>query len=444
MSKTFHTLMATVVAILFPMIAAAQRAPLDDDEPSCVETGTCSQECIEQCLGRLPACVTPFDANADTCAGIPACSSMTPTDVEILRRVCEACHEGGRACEASQTLAKDYAAVVKSIGQFFLPPSTPPPIARPPVARKDQAAWKMSTPPKPVPVAKAQVPDGSNELALVELKSRLEILQRDVDALKDAAKDRPQGQQGIDADALTDAVTRRIKRMLEHLLARPSVPQDVRAAMAPVIEDIDRRLANLELADETLHGGLSRRIDNDEHRLAKLENRVSGIFGLGLNVAANLHILAPYDNPIWGVWPEFFWLPEVTDGLRLELGSGIGYGGKSAEGEPLHVVPLMVGLMPEVADGFHLGFGFQGEWRIDPSEHLSTSSYGGYLEPKYCPGGGSSDNDAPLDTPPHFFCFGARAALEATIFQNPDPENRNTYTMPDGSFSLVLGYAFLP
>jgi hypothetical protein len=260
--------------------------------------------------------------------------------------------------------------------------------------------------------------------------------------------------EGVDPDALAAKIAEKLKG----LLAQPSVPAEVKAATELTVKDLDRALTAHELGDAKQFGTQSQRMDKQDDRLEDLENRVSSLLGFELNVLANIHALTPYDNAIWGVWPEFFWLPEVADGWRLELGSGIGYAGSpDPEDDPLHVVPLTVGVMPRVTDGFHLGFGFQGEWRIDPSEHLRYSSYGGYLEPKICPGGGdepSEGSDLPMKTPPHFFCFGARLALEATIFQHPfyadpaeaalHPDMGETYTLPDGSFSFFVGYAFLP
>lgn len=292
-------------------------------------------------------------------------------------------------------------------------------------------------------------------------KKEIEKLQADLVAIEKRADSKGQGH--------GKKLQEELKRINERLTALEAALKKPSAAGAPQRNDLTPE--ELKLSIDALRGILDAQTEvtkalsnRDTHQdqvdaehaeaIEDLKDRVSSVFGLAVNVAANVHALAPYDHVIWGVMPELFWLPEVVDGLRLELGGGYGYAGK-LDDENLRVGTVMIGVLPKIYDGFDLGLGVIGEWRTDPSEHTKYASYGGYVEPKYCPGGDTSadSSEYPMQTPPHYFCFGGRMALEATIFQHPipplaelplHPDAGETYTRLDGSFSLFVGYAFLP
>lgn len=175
----------------------------------------------------------------------------------------------------------------------------------------------------------------------------------------------------------------------------------------------------------------SSRMSNIDERIADLEAGSS--FGVQFGANAGLHVLRPYERVLWNAGGELTLLPAVSQYWRFLIGAGFGSAGKNSFDQYLMFADAMLGAQPRLARDIHLAFGAITEQRF--SSALDYSSYGAFLEPKFCP-----TNKKSLEA--HHFCFGFRAAGEATIFANPDTGTR--YVRPDLSLAATVVYAYLP
>jgi hypothetical protein len=192
------------------------------------------------------------------------------------------------------------------------------------------------------------------------------------------------------------------------------------------VEELKQDVADVA----SVQAGQSARLDENDRRLAELG---SSPFGLQIGINGGGHFLVPYGTPLWDVGPELELLFRMTDGWRVLLGGGAGYGGKNSQGNGMVNIEALVGIQPAVTDLFHFAIGAVTEQRLASS--LQFSSYGGFVEPKLCPGNGGA-------LKPHRFCFGLRLIAGATRFKGP--ETGKVFTQIDGSAGLNIGYAFMP
>ena len=432
----------------------------EDQVTHCATPEDCTKECLEKCGTRLVICASEPTDVMKVCGTIPACAVMAQLSVDTINMTCDRCRAGDRNCTGGNGTAGQ-SSVNSALLESLLPWLTLPP---PPAPAPKPAPAPA---PAPTPLSKEQlckqqvgIMVGTACWTLAHAKQEIGKLQSDLDALTKRVDGQGKGQGHPSKDEL-----KKINERLNALEAAAKksgtapgavpgasqrldlTPEELQRRIDGLQSELDKQMKVTEGQSNHL-GEVDRQQAQDRKDIEELQHRISGIFGFELNAAIGIHALRPYDNTIWGVMPELFWLPEFADGWRLELGGGYGYAGQ-LDGEALRIGTVMIGMMPRIGDVFHLGFGVTGEWRTDPSEHTKYASYGAYIEPKLCPDNDLADAQT---TPPHYFCIGVRGALEATGFQHPivapgdppGPHNGEVYWRPDANFEFYLGYAFLP
>ena len=157
------------------------------------------------------------------------------------------------------------------------------------------------------------------------------------------------------------------------------------------------------------------RLEDNDRRFAKWS---STSFGLGISGAGGAHFLVPYKTPLPFAGGELALYFNITQDLRFLLQAGGGYGGEDYKGNSMGAISALVGIQPQVNDWFHIALGGIMEQRISSS--LDFSSYGGFVEPKFCPG-----NDSDFR-----FCIGPRVSVVAT--SGKGPETGKPFTLLDG------------
>jgi len=433
-------------------------------EPACGSPEECTKECLVECNTRIVPCASSPTDVMMACGDIPACTFMSTSYIEVINMTCDRCRAGERNCAGgtSDAAPPAPAPAPAATGSLFpwLMPSTPPPIVVPKPAVPAAAPAPKSLTKEQLCKQQGGIMAGTACWKLEHAKKEIEKLQSDLGALTK----RVDGQGQAHSQKLKDELKKindRLTAIEGALKQQPSEGTPLKNNETP--QELSRRItAAQKMVDDLFLKNIKDLSNRDtqqdkilkEHgaEIKEIKDRVSSVFGFELNAAVEIDALRPYGNTICGVMPQFLWLPAFSEDWRLELGGGYGYAGK-LDGETLRVGTVMVGMIPHVAGPFHLGFGVDGEWRTDPSEHTRYSSYGAYIEPKICPGDDTPQSDeVPLTTPPHYFCFGARVSFMGTIFQHPisgpedppDPHSGETYTRPDANFLFFVGYAFLP
>jgi hypothetical protein len=227
----------------------------------------------------------------------------------------------------------------------------------------------------------------------------------------------------------------KIQQQLEELSKAIGELPDVSAEAVNKVEELKGQVETYREtvnAVSTAQASQSSRMSKNDERLNALEAGSS--FGVQVGANAGLHVLRPYERLLWNAGGELTLLPAVSQYWRFLIGAGFGYAGKNSLGENLMFADAMIGAQPRVSRDFHLAFGAITEQRFS-SATMGYSSYGGFIEPKFCP-----TNKKSLEA--HHFCLGLRAAGGATKFANPDTGAR--YVRPDMGIGLTIGYAYLP
>ena len=315
-------------------------------------------------------------------------------------------------------------------------PGPPPPANAPPPAENSHPS--PSAPPPISPSAPPQVAEcepgkfvvqGKNGLECMTAEERLALLENAealVAALKAAteviapppppvevAPPPPPELDYVAIDMQLDGIREDIAKL----------PKTAELAVKKVGEKLKKDIVRI---DGVLSGHDALLTENDR-RFAKWS---STSFGLGIGGVGGAHFLVPYKTPLPFAGGELALYFNITQDLRFLLQAGGGYGGEDYKGNGMGAISALVGIQPQVNDWFHIALGGIMEQRISSS--LDFSSYGGFVEPKFCPG-----NDSDFR-----FCIGPRVSVVAT--SGKGPETGKPFTLLDGGATLSVGGAFLP
>ena len=315
-----------------------------------------------------------------------------------------------------------------------LPPANVPPPPTPPKANKPLAQSEPTPVPPPVAIAESPtcepgkfVVQGKNGLECMTAEERLALLENAealVAALKAATEviapppppvqvaPPPPELDYVAIDMLLDGIREDITKL----------PKTAELAVNKVGE-----LKNDVLRIDGVQTVHDARLEDNDRRFAKWS---STSFGLGISGAGGAHFLVPYKTPLPFAGGELALYFNITQDLRFLLQAGGGYGGEDYKGNSMGAISALVGIQPQVNDWFHIALGGIMEQRISSS--LDFSSYGGFVEPKFCPG-----NDSDFR-----FCIGPRVSVVAT--SGKGPETGKPFTLLDGGATLSVGGAFLP
>jgi len=384
-----------------------------------------------------------ISAFAGTVSAQPVCP-----DGFISRQICDTNGCSEKYCEKAPPKVRR-----PPVKKIYLPPPAQPPVVAPPPAQ----------PPVVVPPATPLADPKSKIESPVAALPAVDVKQDPTCKVGEFVVDTKNGRECLTASAIV-ALKKSLEARLAdlkkaQLVVPPPKPEDEIKKIQRQLEDLGKAIDDLpnaaekaikqvgELRDEVtrtrqiaydtrgIQDVQSRRLDEQDHRLQDMERGGRRGFGVQISGVINFHTLRPYDQWLWGAGAELALLPALTERWRLLGGAGAAYAGKDNSGDHLTNVTAFVGAQVRLTDELaHLAFGVLTEQRFAPSG-LADSSYGGFVEPKVCPG-----NDGPLM--PHRVCFGLRLALEDTVFQGP--QTGELFQKFDTSIGLSIGYAYLP
>lgn len=342
---------------------------------------------------------------------------------------------------------------------------TPPKVKRPPVKKVDipppaalPSTAKSSSPPAPPvvgsPPATPEPPEGTPLImpncepgkfvvmrkGAPECMTESEVKEK-LDALKARLAELESAHEVVAPEPEPTAAELEIKKIQKQLEDLKKANSDYLKQSGEAHVKIEGLKSWTSAVDERLSSALkgldaqASAISKNEERIAALEAGSS--LGMQFGAHAGFHILQPYGRMLWNTGVDLTLLPAMSERWRFLIGGGFGYAGKNSFDEHLMFASAVLGAQPSILEDLvkdlHLAFGAVMEQRFS-TVNLDSSSYGAFVEPKYCTG--------IRELKPHLVCFGLPIAGAATVFVGPETGER--FVRPDLSLGLTIGYAHLP